>query len=579
MDIRKLMEEHDEAVRYVIFGVLTVIVSWVSYAAFVLVGIDLAVSNILSWFTAVIFAFFVNKIYVFRHTGSSSLKLGEELLSFFAGRMLTGIIAALMFPALCAIGLGFTFLFIEGLFARGITSVVEIALNYIISKYFVFREEGGEVDNMLSKLLPKWFRELPAEMRTSVIKFIEIMAFAVIIFYTAFRFSGIDSEVGTLYFRYAEHMVSGEMPYSDFDAEYPPFAMLLILIPRLFSYSSFTYQVAFGAEVFVFLLIGVFWIYRIAEMYTDRPGKVVDFYIVFTIILLDFVLDRYDIFPMIMLLGAFYFFKKEKYNASWIMIALGTVTKLYPALIAPIFLIWLIHKKKYDTAVKGVLICLVIGILSMLPFFIADSSTMLSVLTYHMDRGLQTEAPISTVLMLLGNLGVIDISYIFNYGSDNILGDIPDTIAKFMMPAMVVCMLALYILYAVIGRRNQGFCAIHYAGFAAVMIFMLVNKVLSSQYLVWIIAFSAVTMAFTHGKEKKSVMWLFALSVAMTQLNLIVNYAFRDAGEEFTLLGILILLIRNILLIALAVMTFKLLLKPEAPDAQLAGQSDAVEEV
>ena len=100
MDIRKLMEEHDEAVRYVIFGVLTVIVSWVSYASFVLVGIDLAVSNILSWFTAVIFAFFVNKIYVFRHTGSSSLKLGEELLSFFAGRMLTGIIAALMFPAL-----------------------------------------------------------------------------------------------------------------------------------------------------------------------------------------------------------------------------------------------------------------------------------------------------------------------------------------------------------------------------------------------------------------------------------------------------------------------------------------------
>lgn len=579
MDVRRLMEEHDEAVRYVIFGILTVIVSWASYAAFVLVGIDLAVSNILSWFFAVIFAFFVNKIYVFRHTGSSSLKLGEELLSFLAGRVFTGIVAAVMFPALCAIGLGFTFLFVEGLFARGITSLVEIALNYIISKYFVFREEGGEVDNMLSKLLPRRFRELPEEMRNSVFKFIEILVFASIIFYTAFRFSGIDSEVGTLYFGYAEHMVSGRMPYSDFDAEYPPFAMLLILIPRLFSYSSFTYQVAFGAEVFVFLLVGVFWIYRIAERFTDRPGRVVDFYIVFILILIDFVLDRYDIFPMVMLLGAFYFFMKERYTASWVMVALGTVTKLYPVLIAPIFLIWLIHKKRYGTAVRGVAVCAVIGALSILPFFIADSGSALSFLTYHMDRGLQTEAPVSTILMLLGNLGAIDIGYVFNYGSDNIFGEIPDAVADYMLPAMAVCLVALYVLYACVVRRNGGFGTVHYAGLAAVMVFMLVNKVLSSQYLVWLIAFATVTMALAHGREKKCAMWLFALSVAMTQLNLVVNYAFRDAGEEFTLLGIIILLVRNALLIALAVVTFRSLVRPAAPDAEVAGQDEAVEEV
>ena len=139
-DMSEFVAKHDEGVRYIAFGILTVIVSWVTYAAFVFMGIDLAVSNIMSWFCAVLFAFVVNKIYVFRCTGSSTMRLGAELLSFFGGRIATGVLAGILFPALCAIGLGFTFLGVAGLFARGITSLVEIALNYLISKFIVFRK-------------------------------------------------------------------------------------------------------------------------------------------------------------------------------------------------------------------------------------------------------------------------------------------------------------------------------------------------------------------------------------------------------------------------------------------------------
>ena len=45
--------------------------------------------------------------------------------------------------------------------------------------------------------------------------------------------------------------------------------------------------------------------------------------------------------------------------------------------------------------------------------------------------------------------------------------------------------------------------------------------------------------------------YVFVATIALTQLNLVVNYAFRDAGEEFSLLGIIILLARNILLFVL----------------------------
>ncbi len=576
--IKGMVEKHDEGVRYIAFGILTVIVSWVTYAAFVFVGIDLAVSNILSWFCAVLFAFVVNKYWVFRCVGSSKIRLGAELVSFFAGRLLTGILAGVLFPALCAIGLGFTFMGIAGLFARGITSLVEIALNYLLSKFLVFRKSDGDEGNGIK--LPAFLENMDPGLRVSIFKFTEIFAFAAIIFYTAFKFSGIDSEVGTLYFRYAEQMVSWNMPYSDFDAEYPPLAMVIILIPRLFSFDSFTYQIAFGVMVYVFLLSGLVWTYRMAERYTDKPGRAADYFIVFTMILLDFVLDRYDVFPMIMLIGSLYFFSKEKYTASWVMLALGTMTKLYPALAAPIYLIYFIKRKQYNQAAKGVGICLAIGIACMVPFLIADPDTMLMFLTYHMDRGLQTEAPVSTVLMLLGNLGVIDVSYIFNYGSDNIYGDIPDAIAKVMMPLMVVCILAVYVLYAVKSKEGRdAFADIHFAAFGAVMMFMLVNKVLSSQYLIWIIGFMAITMFMVAREKRNGTGWLYIAIVALTQVNLVVNYAFRDAGEEFTLLGILILVVRNVLLIYLGYLVVRWLLKGVAPEGEVAGNDQVVEEV
>ena len=562
-DVKEFMAKHDEGIRYIVFGVLTLIVSWITYAAFVFIGVDLALSNILSWICAVLFAFVVNKIYVFRCTGSSTVNLGAELISFFGGRLFTGAVAALLFPGLVAIGLGFVFLGVEGMFARGITSGVEILPNYVISKFIVFRKDN---------IIADWYSGLPEGLRKGFVKFTIIFTVAAVIFYVAFYLSDIDSEVGTLYFDYASQMLDGNMPYSDFKAEYPPFAMLLILIPGLITESSFTYQIIFAIEVYIFLMFGLYWTYRIAERYTEKPGRISDLYIVFTVILLDFILDRYDIFPMVLLIGAVYFFTKEKYDMAWLILAIGIVTKLYPAVAAPVFLIYLLMKKDYRSAGRGVLICTVIALLSMLPFLIADPDTAFSFLTYHMDRGLQTESPVASVLMLLGHFDVVDISYIFNYGSDNIAGDLPDTIAKFMAPIMIVYMLALYAFYLTRTRNNDrkdGMPAVVLVSFLAVMVFMLTNKVLSSQYLVWMIPFSALLVMFAGHGDGKVAMWLFAACVALTQLNLIVNYAFRDAGEEFGLPGILIILARNVLLFVLTYYIVKAASEHLSPESEV----------
>ena len=139
--VKNFVMRHDEGVRYIIFGILTVIVSWISYAALALLGVNYSLANGLSWFCAVIFAFFVNKYFVFRSMDSKKQTLGAELLEFFAARIFTGAVAIILFPILIRIGLDFVFLGVPGLFARGINTAVEVILNYILSKFVVFRRK------------------------------------------------------------------------------------------------------------------------------------------------------------------------------------------------------------------------------------------------------------------------------------------------------------------------------------------------------------------------------------------------------------------------------------------------------
>ena len=139
--LKNFVMRHDEGVRYIIFGILTVIVSWISYAALALLGVNYSLANGLSWFCAVIFAFFVNKYFVFRSMDSKKQTLGAELLEFFAARIFTGAVAIILFPILIRIGLDFVFLGVPGLFARGVNTAVEVILNYILSKFVVFRRK------------------------------------------------------------------------------------------------------------------------------------------------------------------------------------------------------------------------------------------------------------------------------------------------------------------------------------------------------------------------------------------------------------------------------------------------------
>ncbi len=151
----KINSKTKELILYLIFGVLTTAVSWASYICFVnLCGFSVKTANVLSWISAVIFAFVTNKIWVFNSREWKPLFLIKEVTAFVSSRIITGLLEIFGVPLLSDLGFDGIFysilekmnitvklLFTEGLYSKIILAVVVIVLNYIFSKLMVFNKK------------------------------------------------------------------------------------------------------------------------------------------------------------------------------------------------------------------------------------------------------------------------------------------------------------------------------------------------------------------------------------------------------------------------------------------------------
>ena len=136
-----LFKKYKEIIMYLIFGVLTTLVSLVCYSLFVeLFRFSITVSSVFSWIIAVSFAFVTNKLWVFQSKSWAGNVVFPELGKFLSSRVATGIFEMVAVPALVAIGLNQTIFGIDGMVSKVVVSVAVIVLNYILSKLFVFKK-------------------------------------------------------------------------------------------------------------------------------------------------------------------------------------------------------------------------------------------------------------------------------------------------------------------------------------------------------------------------------------------------------------------------------------------------------
>ena len=128
-------KDNKEIINYLICGFLTFIVSMLIYALLSeALRINVLISNVLTWIIAVYFAFTVNRRFVFE----SNNKITDELLQFYSGRIVTLLIEQVILY-IFIIRLSF-----DNLIIKLIAQIIIIILNYIISKFIVFKKENND---------------------------------------------------------------------------------------------------------------------------------------------------------------------------------------------------------------------------------------------------------------------------------------------------------------------------------------------------------------------------------------------------------------------------------------------------
>lgn len=135
----ELYKKYKEVINYLIFGVLTTVVSLVVYYASVYTflnpdnALQLQIANILSWIAGVTFAYFTNRKYVFESKEQNKVK---EASKFVLARVTTLVMDMVI------MWLGVTVLHFNDKLVKIISQVVIIISNYVFSKLFVFKKEN-----------------------------------------------------------------------------------------------------------------------------------------------------------------------------------------------------------------------------------------------------------------------------------------------------------------------------------------------------------------------------------------------------------------------------------------------------
>lgn len=138
--IKKCYEKYKEIILYLIFGVLTTVVNFITYYALVFLfktsyGIAGTIFNIIANIAAILFAYVTNRKFVFEEIAQGKKQVFKEMISFFSCRIFAMLVDSLIYIIGCNI------LKLPDFIVKSFSQIVIIILNYVSSKLIVFRRK------------------------------------------------------------------------------------------------------------------------------------------------------------------------------------------------------------------------------------------------------------------------------------------------------------------------------------------------------------------------------------------------------------------------------------------------------
>jgi hypothetical protein len=370
--------------------------------------------------------------------------------------------------------------------------------------------------------------------------------------------------------------------------EYPPLALVWMSLPTWFLDPIPAYGFVPEAQ----MRSGKFAI-RLAGVLVDGCGFALlvlmgasaarlAFYTAGGLLLFPFLIDTFDLLLGVMVLAAmFLLLRRGPIWAPLAMLALAINVKVTPLILVPLFLMGTLPAdalrapvgRELATAIlKRAALLAAFGVLLFAPFFIRDGAATLEFLKYHSARGLEIEATLATIPMALAAIFQQPSTVLFRFSAVELQSPITGPLIAIASVATLAVIPGLAIALWILLRRRVGQAPgvpgaqtlaqahprlfLHYA-LVSLLTAMVAAKVLSPQYLLWLLPLAALW----EGRRIGQVCAVFCVMCALTTTTFpFIFAALHNAARVWPgysyAMRLLIaspLLVRNVLLVGLTV--------------------------
>ncbi len=290
-----------------------------------------------------------------------------------------------------------------------------------------------------------------------------------------------------VYQRYGERMASGDVPYRDFRVEYPPLALPAFVLPALVTSTQEGYDDVFAGSMIACLaclsalvalslrLLGA----------TARRALLGPAVLLAGMLLLGpFTLTRFDLLPATLTAAALAALLRRRDRLGGGLLGAAIAAKLYPAVLLPILVARTWRRDGLVEAIRLLGLVVAVLLVAYLPFAAVSPDGTARSLWSQLGRPLQIESLGAGILLAVHHVFAMPLDWASSSGSQNLTGAVAAVASGLTTVAGAAAILLLWTGYARGEQGNDRF--VRYAA-AAVVAFVAFGKVLSPQFLVWLL--------------------------------------------------------------------------------------------
>jgi Glycosyltransferase family 87 len=391
-------------------------------------------------------------------------------------------------------------------------------------------------------------RPVIAATFTAVVLFIGSWTLLHVGFYK--RDQVIDTPV---YQRYGNAIADGKVPYRDFELEYPPGALPMFALPGFAEPGSDQdvspgFRRAFETLMWLCGAAALCAMALILRALRRSPASVwaaLLFAALAPLAVGSVILSRFDLWPAAIVVAALAALVSGLPRLGHGLIGLGVAAKLYPVVLVPLALafVWKRVGRREAFVCLGVLAA-VVG-LFFLPFVVLAPGGVWHSISVQLGRPLQIETLGSALLLAAHHTFGTGVKGDTSHGSQNLDGTAANAMAVASSLVQAGLLLWIWISFA---RGKASRESLVPASVAAVCVFVTFGKVLSPQFLIWLVPL----VPLVRGWRGLSASGLLLLALVLTQIWFPFRY-FRLA-LDFEPSMTWLLLVRDLVLVALSVL-------------------------